>query len=128
MLPKVFQIEEKIVSLNGKPVLIDRDVAQLYGVPTKRINEAVKNNQNKFPEGYVISLKKQEWNRLQSKFSTANIAKIRVLPKAFTEKDLYMLATILRSEQADEATISIIETFTQLRVLQQTINQAVLVE
>lgn len=58
MLPKAFQIEEKIVSLNGKPVLIDRDVAQLYGVPTKRINEAVKNNQNKFPKGYVISLKK----------------------------------------------------------------------
>ena len=44
MLPKAFQIEDKIVSLKGKPVLIDRDVAQLYGVPTKRINEAVKNN------------------------------------------------------------------------------------
>ena len=56
MLPKAFQIEDKIVSLKGKPVLIDRDVAQLYGVPTKRINEAVKNNQNKFPQGYVIPL------------------------------------------------------------------------
>ena len=80
MLPKAFQIEDKIVSLNGKPVLIDRDVAQLYGVPTKRINEAVKNNQNKFPQGYVIPLKKQEWDRLRSKFSTANIAKVRALP------------------------------------------------
>ena len=60
MSPKAFQIEEKIVSLNGKPVLIDRDVAQLYGVSTKRINEAVKNNQNQFPEGYVISLKKKK--------------------------------------------------------------------
>ena len=128
MLPKAFQIEEKIFPLNGTPVLIDRDVAQLYGVPTKRINEAVKNNPNKFPEGYVIPLKKKEWDRLRSKNSTANTAKIRVLPKAFTEKGLYMLATILRSDQAVEATISIIETFTQLRALQQTVNQAVLVE
>ena len=118
MLPKAFQIEDKIVSLKGKPVLIDRDVAQLYGVPTKRINEAVKNNQNKFPQGYVIPLNKQEWDRLRSKYSTTNIAKVRVIPKAFTEKGLYMLATILRSDQAVEATISIIETFTQLRALQ----------
>lgn len=76
------------------------DVAELYGVETKRINEAVKNNPDKFPSGYIIDLNAEEWGNLKSKDSTANWGGKNKLPKAFTEKGLYMLATILKSPQA----------------------------
>jgi hypothetical protein len=105
-------------------VLIDRDVAQLYGVQTKRINEAVKNNIDKFPKGYFLKLTTKEWDGLRSKSSTASFSKTRVPPKAFTEKGLYMLATILKSHQATEATFLIIETFAKLRALQKTVTLA----
>ena len=88
-----------------------RDVAVIYGVETKRINEAVKNNPDKFPQNYMFELSELEFTDLRSKFSSAKFAKTRVLPKAFTEKGLYMLATILTSPQAIQATISIIERF-----------------
>ena len=93
------QIEEQLIDIQGHKVLLDRDVASLYGVETKRINEAVKNNKEKFPADYLIVLTKTEWTLLQSKFSTANFSKTRVAPKAFTEKGLYMLATILKSKK-----------------------------
>lgn len=88
-------IESYLVELRGKQVLIDRDVAALYGVETKRVNEAVKNNPERFPEGYIIELNDREIQYLRSKFSTTNLStKVRYAPKAFTEKGLYMLATI----------------------------------
>lgn len=88
-------IESYLVELRGKQVLIDRDVAALYGVETKRVNEAVKNNPERFPEGYIIDLNDREIQHLRSKFSTTNLStKVRYAPKAFTEKGLYMLATI----------------------------------
>ena len=93
-------IENRLMEIRHHKVLIDRDVAALYGVETKRINEAVKNNLDKFPSDYIIELSVSEWNDLQSKISTANFSKTRVPPKAFTEKGLYMLATILKSKQA----------------------------
>ena len=102
-------------------MIIDSDVAELYGVETKRINEAVKNNQDKFPTGYIIELDNKELADLMSKFSTTNLSKTRVLPKAFTEKGLYMLATILKSEKATQTTIAIIETFTQIREISRTV-------
>lgn len=111
------QIENSIVQIQDKQVIIDSDVAILYGVETKRINEAVKNNPDKFPEGYVIIVSQSELSYLRSKFSTANESKKRYDSKAFTEKGLYMLATILKSPQATETTIAIIETFTKLREL-----------
>ena len=74
---------------------MDSDVAVLYGVETREINQAVRNNPEKFPNGYVFELDRQELAYLRSKFLTANVSsKSRVLPKAFTEKGLYMLATI----------------------------------
>lgn len=100
-------IEAKLISIKSQQVLIDRDVATLYGVQTKRINEAVKNNPDKFPAGYMIALTTKEWSVLRSKFSTANFSKTRVPPKAFTEKGLYMLATILKSKQATETTLEL---------------------
>jgi hypothetical protein len=102
-------------------VLIDSDVAELYGVATKRINEAVKNNPAKFPDGYILELQKAELDILRSKFSTAKLAKTRVAPKAFTEKGLYMLATILKSLQATQTTIAIVEAFTKIRELSNTV-------
>lgn len=89
----------------------------MYGVETKRINEAVKNNPERFPKGYIFELNDIETQNLRSKFSTTNINMTRVNPKAFTEKGLYMLATILKSSKALETTLSIIETFTIFKEL-----------
>ena len=116
------EIEDKIITLRGQKVLLDRDVAALYGVETRDINKSVRNNPDKFPKGYVIELNDSELKGLRWKNSTTNLSKSRVLPKAFTEKGLYMIATILKSARATEATISIIETFVKLRELSRTLN------
>ena len=111
-------VYNKIVIVRGVGVIVDADVAGLYGVDTKRVNEAVKNNPDKFPEDYMFALTPDENNHLRSKFSTANISpKSRSVPKVFTEKGLYMLATILKSPLATEVTFAIIETFTKVRYL-----------
>lgn len=110
------QVRQKIISIRNCQVILDADVAELYGVETKRINEAVRNNPDKFPESYMFKLTNEDMEYLRSKFSTANISpKSRVLPKAFTEKGLYMLATILKSSRAVNATFAIIETFSLVR-------------
>ena len=112
------QVRQKIVFLRDYQVILDVDVAELYGVETKRINEAVRNNPDKFPENYMFKLTQEEVVYLRSKFSTTNLSsKSRALPKAFTEKGLYMLATILKSRQAINTTFAIIETFTTVRQL-----------
>jgi hypothetical protein len=118
---KFESIEDRIVEIRGQKVLIDADVAEIYGVETKRINEAVKNNPEKFPQGYVIELHKSEWEELKSKFSTSIKGGKVKLPRAFPEKGLYMLATILKSSRAVRATLAIIETFTKIRELSRTI-------
>ena len=112
------EVEKLIVSVRGQPVIVDADVAKLYGVATKRVNEAVRNNPEKFPSDYLFALTAEELSDLRSKISSAKISsKSRVLPKAFTEKGLYMLATILKSQRATEATFAIIETFAKVRTL-----------
>jgi len=111
-------VNTKIITIRNQSVILDSDVAQLYGVQTMHINQAVKNNPKKFPEGYVFDIEKQEFDHLLSKKLIANVSpKTRFLPKAFTEKGLYMLATILKSDRAIEATIAIVEAFTKLRQL-----------
>ena len=115
------EIQNKIFEIRGQHVIIDRDVAELYGVETKRVNEAVANNPDKFPDGYVISIDDTDWKNLRSKISTANMN--RVLPKAFTEKGLYMLATILKSPVATQTTIAIVETFAKIREFAKIIHQ-----
>ena len=113
------------MNLRGHQVLIDRDVASLYGVATKRVNEAVKNNLEKFPEGYIIELTNQEKSEVVEIFDhLKNIKFTKTPPKAFTEKGLYMLATILKSKQATQTTFLIIETFAKLRALQQSVGMA----
>lgn len=99
-------------------MLIDRDVAELYGVETKRVNEAVKNNPDKFPKGYFFTLQGVEKQQLVENFDHFKTLKNSpVEPRAFTEKGLYMLATILKSERATAVTIAIIETFAKVREL-----------
>ena len=93
-------IENSVLVISGVPVLLDSDVATFYGVETKHINQAVGNNPDKFPPGYIIELSKEEWEILRSKISTSSWGGVRHLPKAFTEKGLYMLATILKSKRA----------------------------
>jgi len=115
-------VEDKIIRLHQQHIIIDSDVAELYGVETKRINEAVKNNEDKFPEGYLITLSEQEKNELVENFDRfKNLKHSTALPKAFTEKGMYMLATILKSAKATETTISIIETFAKVREISRTI-------
>lgn len=116
-------IKNKIITIHNKQVILDSDIADLYGEETKRINEAVMNNPDKFPEGYLVYLTLDDLEYLRSNFSTAKFSKTRVVPKAFSEKGLYMLATILKSPQATQATISIIETFANVRVLSRTISK-----
>ncbi|WP_298645754.1 ORF6N domain-containing protein [uncultured Proteiniphilum sp.] len=120
-------IENKIFTIQGKQVILDSDVAELYNVETKRINEAVKNNPDKFPEGYIITLTDDEMRSLRSKISTLENTRrgkhTKYNAKCFSEKGLYMLATILKSPKATETTIAIIETFAKVRELSRTISQ-----
>lgn len=121
------EVEEKVLTVREQSVLLDSSVAELYGVETKRVNEAVGNNPDKFPEGYVIALSSEEWEALRSKNSTLNAVgrgkHTKYPPKAFTEKGLYMLATILKSPKATQTTIAIVETFTKMRELSRSLAQ-----
>lgn len=108
--------ENKIIVIREQRVILDRDVAELYGVTTKEVNQALRNNPAKFPDGYVIELNNSEKNELVKTFDRFESMKhSTVAPHAFTEKGLYMLATILKSPMATEVTIAIVETFAKLR-------------
>ena len=98
-------LEKVIVSVKGQNVIIDSDVARIYGVETKEVNQAVKNNPDKFPHGYIIEADKDELVKIFDRFK--NLKHSTIQPKAFTEKGLYMLATILKSPQATATTIAI---------------------
>jgi len=108
---KFENVESKIMEIRGVKVILDSDLAELYGVETKRINESAKNNPEKFPEGYIFELTASEWSDLKSKFSTSIKGGKVKLPSAFPEKGLYMLAAIQKSPEAVQATLSIIKTF-----------------
>jgi hypothetical protein len=115
-------VEERIITLRGERALLDNDVADLYGVQTKRINEAVANNPDRFPEGYVFELQSAEKQDVVEIFDRFDrIKHSTVLPKAFTEKGLYMLATILKSPRAIQTSIAIVEAFTKIRELARTV-------
>ncbi|MCT7598050.1 ORF6N domain-containing protein [Aliarcobacter butzleri] len=110
-------IKDKIYTIRDKQVMLDRDLAQLYGVETKHINQAVRNNQDKFMEDFYFELTDIEFEDLRSKILTANFSKVRIKPKVFTEQGIYMLATILKSKVASQVTVHIIKTFANMRKL-----------
>lgn len=123
------EVEACMLPIRGQQVLIDRDVAALYSVETKRINEAVRNNPDKFPEGYIFELTEAETEEVKAitakndDFADENFdrktvsSKTRYAPKAFTDRGLYMLATILKSPRATQTTIAIIDTFAKVKEL-----------
>lgn len=118
----IADVEAKLVPLRGQSVILDRDVAALYGVQTKAVNQAVRNNPMKFPDGFVFELSGEESKSLRSKFLTLEPMTGRGRyskhgRKAFTEQGLYMLATILKGEVAARATLAIVQTFAKVRVL-----------
>ena len=122
------EVRDKIVDIRGQQVIPDFAVADFYGVETKRINEAVKNNPAKFPSGYLFELNNQESTSLRSKISTlendggrGKYSKHNY--KVFTERGIYMLATILKGKKATDTTIVIIDTFAQLRELSRNIGE-----
>ena len=126
-------VRQKIIHLRDQPVILDVDVAELYGVPVKRVNEQVRRNSDRFPESFVFKLSSAEFRnlksqiaasssdvglgRLKSQFATSSWGGTRKAPKVFTEKGLYMLATVLKSRSATEAAFAIIETFAKVREL-----------
>jgi len=133
-------VNNKIITIRNQNVILDSDVAMLYGVQTKEVNQAIRNNPDKFPEGFVFELSKQEWHDRRallivnnsSSGSSGHVVKIfdhmsrnnskpenylksHATPKAFTEQGLYMLATILKSPRATQATLTIVSTFAKLK-------------
>mgnify|MGYP003459423055 FL=1 len=110
-------IKDKIYTIRNMQVMLDRDLAELYCVETKRINEAVKNNQDKFMDDFYFELNDFEFEYLRSKISTTSFIKTRTNPKVFTEQGIYMLATILKSKVASQVTINLIKTFANMRKL-----------
>jgi hypothetical protein len=116
------EIETLLIDLRGQKVMLDRDVAYVYGVETRRVNEAVKNNTEKFPEKYCFRLQPSEKQYVVENFDhLGNLDKSPVEPRAFTERGLYMIATILKSKKATETTFSIIETFAKTREISRNI-------
>ena len=110
------KIEDMIYNLNGIEVMLDRDLAMLYQVETKRINEAVYRNKEKFPKRISWITTDNEVNNLWSQNATANLSnKSRINPRVFTEQGVYMLATILKSQKAIEISIRIMDTFVKMR-------------
>ncbi len=121
-MSNIIEVESKIITLRDQQVILDSDVAELYGVETRDINKAVKNNPGKFPNGYIFELDSNEKSEVVEIFH--HLSKLRFspqLPKAFTEKGLYMLATILKSPKAVETTIAIVEAYAKLKELSRVI-------
>ncbi|MBR4786600.1 MAG: ORF6N domain-containing protein [Bacteroidales bacterium] len=117
-MTNIIDVESKIITLRDQQVILANHVADLYGVETREINQAIKNNPEKFPEGYVIELTKHEKEEVVKIFD--NLGRLLYSPsnpKAFTEKGLYMLATILKSPKAVETTIAIVEAYAKLKEL-----------
>lgn len=116
---EAINIKDMIYEINGVEVMLDSDLAKLYHVETKRINEAVKNNPNKFPDRYSFLLDNKSLSFLRSKFSTLEVRGqgkySKYIPRVFTEQGVYMLATILKSKEATEVSIRIMDTFVRMR-------------
>ena len=110
----------KIYLIRGQKVMVDRDLAKLYGVPTKAFNQAVKRNAERFPGDFMFRLTKKEWESLRSQIVTLEIGRgkyPKYLPYVFTEQGVAMLSSVLNSETAIRVNIQIIRVFTKMREL-----------
>ena len=111
------EVGSRIFTLRGKEVMLDRDLAELYQVETKVLNQAVKRNIKRFPEDFMFQMTDEEFKNWRSQIVTSNSDKmgLRRAPYAFTERGVYMLATVLKSDVAIDVNIAIMRTFAKLR-------------
>jgi phage regulator Rha-like protein len=116
-LPEIESIAERIVVLHGQRVMLDADLAVLYGVETKRLNQQVRRNLERFPADFMFELSPDEWNgmRLQNATSLHRSNRRNVAPLAFTEHGCLMLANVLRSGRAVEVSVLIVRAFVRMR-------------
>ena len=108
-------IEGKIFTIRGKRVMLDRDLAGLYGVATGNLNKAVSRNIERFPEDFMFQLTKEEFKNLIFHFGTSSWGGTRKLPRAFTEQGVAMLSSVLKSKRAIQANIQIMRAFIKLK-------------
>ena len=110
-------IEHKILMIRGHKVMLDRDLARLYGVPTKVLIQAVKRNKSRFPDDFMFQLNTEEFKSLRFQFGISKKGRggRRYLPYAFTEQGVAMLSSVLRSERAIQVNIAIMRAFVKLR-------------
>ncbi|MCK4423370.1 MAG: ORF6N domain-containing protein [Candidatus Omnitrophica bacterium] len=120
-------IVSKIIEIRGKRVILDRDLAELYGVETKVLNQAIKRNRERFPERFVFQLTRQEVVNLRSQFVTSSWGGLRYLPYAFTEHGVVMVANFLKSQQAISASMVVVDTFIKMREMFSTHKELALV-
>jgi hypothetical protein len=115
-------IEDRIYLIRGQKVMIDFDLAELYGVATSRLNEQVRRNRKRFPDDFMFQLTKEETDSLRSQIAISKMGRggRRYLPKAFTEQGVAMLSTVLNSERAIEVNIAIMRVFVRLRRMLET--------
>ncbi len=112
-------IESRILTIRGLKVILDRDLAALYGVQTSRFNEAVKRNRRRFPDDFAFQLTRQELANLISQFAISSLGHggIRKLPWVFTEHGAVMAANVLRSEQAIKMSVFVVRAFVKMRAM-----------
>jgi hypothetical protein len=110
-------VMNKIYMVRGQKVMLDRDLAELYGVETKQLKRQVKRNQDRFPEDFMFELSQGELNSLRSQFGTSSWGGTRYTPYAFTEQGVSMLSGVLKSETAIRVHIQIIRVFAKMRQL-----------
>ncbi len=111
------KIANKVLLIRGAKVMLDQDLAELYRVETKVLNQAVSRNSDRFPEDFMFRLTREEFDNLRSQIVTSNWGGRRTPPYAFTEQGVAMLSSVLKSKQAVQVNIQIIRTFTKLREL-----------
>ena len=108
-------IADKIILIRGKRVMLDRDLANMYGVKTRALNQAVRRNIKRFPEDFMFQMNEDEFENLKSQFVTSSWGGIRKYPFVFTEHGILMLSSVLNSERAIQANIMIMRVFVKLR-------------
>lgn len=110
-------IESKIYLIRGRKIMLDRDLAKLYGVMTFNLNKAVNRNLDRFPEDFMFQLSKREAKNLIFQFGISSWGGVRKLPYVFTEQGVAMLSSVLRSKRAIQVNIAIMRTFVKLKVI-----------
>ena len=119
VIPDEF-ITTKIYVIRDKKVMLDEDLAELYDVETRRLNEQVKRNKARFPMDFMFQLTKEEFENLKSQFATSSWGGRRKLPHAFTEEGVAMLSGVLHSDRAIRVNIQIMRVFTRMREMLET--------